>query len=98
MLTTATFVSNPFFSVCFTLNTSLAFFQYEATVAENKAGVQVVKVLVDDLDEPHSPAWNAKFKIVDGDPAGLFSVKTGTNKHEGIISTAKVGSKARFLK
>lgn len=48
---------------------------------------------VTDGDEPHSPAWNAKFKIVSGDPGGLFTVKTGSNKHEGIISTAKVGSK-----
>lgn len=52
---------------------------------------------VTDGDEPHSPAWNAKFKIVDGDPGGLFTVKTGSNKHEGIISTAKVGSKYLIL-
>lgn len=51
---------------------------------------------VTDGDEPHSPAWNAKFKIVSGDPRGLFTVKTGSNKHEGIISTAKVGSKPRI--
>lgn len=51
---------------------------------------------VTDGDEPHSPAWNAKFKIVSGDPGGLFTVKTGSNKHEGIISTAKVGSKPRI--
>ncbi|XP_041802909.1 B-cadherin-like [Chelmon rostratus] len=62
---------------------------YEATVAENKVDVQVITMSVTDGDEPHSPAWNAKFKIVDGDPGGLFTVKTGSNKHEGIISTAK---------
>lgn len=45
-----------------------------------------------DDDEPHSAAWNSKFKIIDGDPANLFTVKTGTtNKQEGIISTIKVG-------
>lgn len=58
---------------------------------ENKADTQVVKMLVTDGDEPHSAAWNAKFTIVSGDPEGLFSVKTGTNKQEGILSTAKVG-------
>ncbi|GLD73414.1 protocadherin Fat 4-like protein [Lates japonicus] len=62
---------------------------YEATVAENKVDAVVITMSVRDDDEPHSPAWNAKFKIVDGDPGGLFNVKTGQNKHDGIITTAK---------
>ncbi|XP_073338372.1 B-cadherin-like [Pagrus major] len=62
---------------------------YEATVAENKVDAQVVMMSVEDGDDPHTPAWNAKFKIVDGDPGGFFTVKTGINKQEGIISTAK---------
>lgn len=73
-----------------TLITLLLIFQYEASVAENKADVQIIKMMVTDGDEPHSPAWNAKFKIISGDPEGLFSVKTGPNKQEGILSTAKV--------
>lgn len=52
---------------------------------------------VTDGDEPHTPAWNAKFRIVSGDPGGLFSVTTGDNKQEGIITTTKVGSKAEIL-
>uniref|UniRef100_A0A674N308 Cadherin domain-containing protein n=1 Tax=Takifugu rubripes TaxID=31033 RepID=A0A674N308_TAKRU len=62
---------------------------YEASVAENKANVQIMKMMVTDGDEPHCLAWNAKFKIISGDPEGLFSVKTGPNKQEGILSTAK---------
>uniref|UniRef100_A0A8C4FD07 Cadherin-1 n=1 Tax=Dicentrarchus labrax TaxID=13489 RepID=A0A8C4FD07_DICLA len=62
---------------------------YEAEVTENAVDVQVIKMSVTDHDEPHSPAWNAKFNIVGGDPGGLFTVKTGSNKHEGIISTVK---------
>uniref|UniRef100_A0A3Q3WKR4 Cadherin-1 n=1 Tax=Mola mola TaxID=94237 RepID=A0A3Q3WKR4_MOLML len=62
---------------------------YEATVAENREEAQVVTMSVTDGDEPHSPAWNAKFKIVSGDARGLFSVRTGRNKHEGIITTTK---------
>lgn len=57
----------------------------------------VTKMLVRDGDEPHTPAWNAKFRIVDGDPGGLFSVTTGSNKQEGIITTAKVGREARTI-
>ncbi|KAM4599900.1 B-cadherin-like [Fundulus diaphanus] len=63
---------------------------YAATVEENKADAEVVRMLVTDGDEPHSAAWNAKFKIIDGDPGKLFTVKTSeTNKQEGIITTAK---------
>lgn len=45
---------------------------------------------VTDGDDAHTPAWNAKFQIVSGDPGKHFSVKTGTNKQEGILSIAKV--------
>ncbi|KAM7408122.1 hypothetical protein PAMA_002007 [Pampus argenteus] len=62
---------------------------YEGTVAENKVGAVVLKMSVTDGDEPHSPAWNAQFKIVSGDPENLFKVETGTNKQEGILTTAK---------
>ncbi|KAM3862625.1 B-cadherin-like [Diretmus argenteus] len=62
---------------------------YEATVPENKAGALVTKMSVTDGDEPHSPAWNAKFTIIDGDPDGFFAVETGPSKDEGIITTAK---------
>uniref|UniRef100_M4A193 Cadherin domain-containing protein n=1 Tax=Xiphophorus maculatus TaxID=8083 RepID=M4A193_XIPMA len=61
----------------------------QATVEENKVDALVVKMLVKDGDEPHTMAWNAKFSIIDGDPGNLFTVETGTNKQEGIISTAK---------
>ncbi|XP_043991479.1 cadherin-1-like [Gambusia affinis] len=63
--------------------------RYNATVEENKVDTLIVKMLVTDNDEPHTMAWNAKFKIIDGDPGNLFTVVTGTNKQEGIITTAK---------
>uniref|UniRef100_A0A3Q2QJW1 Cadherin-1 n=1 Tax=Fundulus heteroclitus TaxID=8078 RepID=A0A3Q2QJW1_FUNHE len=63
---------------------------YAATVEENKVNAEVVRMSVTDGDEPHSQAWNAKFKIIDGDPGKLFTVKTSeTNRQEGIITTAK---------
>ncbi|KAM4592033.1 B-cadherin-like [Odontesthes bonariensis] len=60
---------------------------YTATIAENKADTFVVKMMVTDGDEPHSPAWNAKFNIFDGDVGKLFTVETGPNKQEGILKT-----------
>ncbi|XP_042357602.1 cadherin-1-like isoform X2 [Plectropomus leopardus] len=62
---------------------------YEATVAENEVNAEVITMSVTDGDEPHCLAWNAKFTIIDGDPGGLFTVKTGINKTEGTIFTVK---------
>uniref|UniRef100_A0A8C3GAM5 Cadherin-1 n=1 Tax=Cyclopterus lumpus TaxID=8103 RepID=A0A8C3GAM5_CYCLU len=62
---------------------------YEASVDENKVDAHILMMTVTDGDEPLSPAWNAIFTIVSGDPGGHFSVRTGTNKHEGILSTVK---------
>ncbi|KAJ0004838.1 hypothetical protein NQD34_011052 [Periophthalmus magnuspinnatus] len=63
--------------------------QYTATVPENKKDALVVKMSVTDKDDAHTPAWNAKFTIIDGNQNGLFAVETGPNKQEGIITTAK---------
>uniref|UniRef100_A0A672ZSI1 Cadherin-1 n=1 Tax=Sphaeramia orbicularis TaxID=375764 RepID=A0A672ZSI1_9TELE len=63
--------------------------QTNVTVPENKVDAFVTKMTVTDEDDAHTRAWNAKFTIVDGDPGGLFTVKTGLNKQEGIITTAK---------
>uniref|UniRef100_A0A3B3CBH1 Cadherin domain-containing protein n=1 Tax=Oryzias melastigma TaxID=30732 RepID=A0A3B3CBH1_ORYME len=66
---------------------------YWGSVDENAVGVQIVKLSVTDKDEQNAPAWNAKFKIISGDPEKLFSIETGSNKQEGIIKTALVKSK-----
>ncbi|KAI4899252.1 hypothetical protein NFI96_012202, partial [Prochilodus magdalenae] len=63
--------------------------QYSVTVPENKVGVVVVKMPVTDGDEPQSPAWTARFRIVSGNRDGFFSVSTGPNKQEGIVTTVK---------
>uniref|UniRef100_A0A8C8DKS2 Cadherin domain-containing protein n=1 Tax=Oryzias sinensis TaxID=183150 RepID=A0A8C8DKS2_9TELE len=67
------------------------------SVDENAVGALVFKLSVTDKDEPNSPAWNAKFKIIRGDPDNLFSIETGTYKQEGIIKTAQHGCSAPKL-
>ncbi|XP_057703544.1 cadherin-1-like isoform X2 [Corythoichthys intestinalis] len=62
---------------------------YEASVEENRKDVIVLKMTVEDGDDAHSPAWNAKFRIIDGDPGKHFSVETGSSKNEGILTTVK---------
>ncbi|XP_064865700.1 B-cadherin-like isoform X3 [Oncorhynchus nerka] len=59
------------------------------SVPENKVNALVVKMPVSDGDEPHSSNWATKYRIVDGDPGGMFTVNTGPSRLEGIITTAK---------
>uniref|UniRef100_A0A8C9WLR1 Cadherin-1 n=1 Tax=Scleropages formosus TaxID=113540 RepID=A0A8C9WLR1_SCLFO len=63
--------------------------KYTASVPENKVDAEVVRMQVTDEDEPHTPAWHAKFRIREGDPGGFFNVTTGPSGQEGIITTAK---------
>ncbi|KAJ8271296.1 hypothetical protein COCON_G00101550 [Conger conger] len=62
---------------------------YTVTVPENEVGALVVKMPVTDGDEPHTPAWSTKYKIIEGDNGGFFNVTTGPSKLEGIITTVK---------
>lgn len=50
----------------------------------------MAKLTVTDGDEPGSPAWATKYKIISGDKGGFFNVSTGPSQLEGIITTAKV--------
>ncbi|KAJ8249403.1 hypothetical protein GJAV_G00234420 [Gymnothorax javanicus] len=62
---------------------------YTVSVPENKMGFVVVKMPVTDADEPHTPAWSTKYKIIQGNDGGFFNVSTGPNKLEGVITTLK---------
>uniref|UniRef100_A0AAR2JAP3 Cadherin domain-containing protein n=1 Tax=Pygocentrus nattereri TaxID=42514 RepID=A0AAR2JAP3_PYGNA len=62
---------------------------YNVSIPENKVEAVVVKMPVTDGDEPHSPAWRAKFRIINGNNGGFFAVNTGPNEQEGIITTVK---------
>ncbi|XP_073669283.1 cadherin-2-like [Paramisgurnus dabryanus] len=62
---------------------------YTVSVLENLVGVEVAKLTVTDDDEPGSPAWSTKYKIISGDEGGVFSISTGPSQLEGIITTVK---------
>ncbi|XP_073669776.1 B-cadherin-like [Paramisgurnus dabryanus] len=63
---------------------------YTVSVPENQVGVEVAKLRVTDGDEPESPAWSTKYKIISGDEGGVFNISTGPSQLEGIITTVKV--------
>ncbi|KAG1941224.1 cadherin-4 isoform 1 preproprotein [Pimephales promelas] len=62
---------------------------HTVSVPENKVGAEVAKLAVTDEDDEGSPAWSTKYKIIDGDKNGFFSVTTGPGQLEGIITTVK---------
>ncbi|XP_077058115.1 cadherin-1-like [Siphateles boraxobius] len=62
---------------------------HTVSVPENKVGAEVARLAVTDEDEPGSPAWSIKYKIISGDRSGFFSVSTGPSQLEGIITIVK---------
>ncbi|KAK7169690.1 hypothetical protein R3I94_000052 [Phoxinus phoxinus] len=62
---------------------------HTVSVPENKVGAEVARLTVTDGDEPGSPAWSTKYKIIAGDKSGFFNVSTGPSQLEGIITTVK---------
>ncbi|CAM4532683.1 unnamed protein product [Leuciscus chuanchicus] len=62
---------------------------HTVSVPENKVGAEVARLTVTDGDEPGSPAWSTKYKIIGGDKSGFFNVSTGPSQLEGIITTVK---------
>ncbi|NP_001292329.1 cadherin-2 precursor [Oryzias latipes] len=66
--------------------TAEAFF---GRVHENQVNVIVANLSVTDKDQPNTPAWNAVYKIISGDPFGKFSVPTDPTTNEGLVTVVK---------
>lgn len=50
----------------------------------------VTNLTVVDRDQPHSPNWNAVYRIVSGDPSGHFTIRTNPITNEGMLMVVKV--------
>lgn len=64
--------------------------QFSGEVPENKVNVVVANLTVVDRDQPHSPNWNAVYRIVNGDPSGHFTIRTNPITNEGMLTVIKV--------
>lgn len=51
----------------------------------------VANLTVMDRDQPHSPNWNAVYRIISGDPSGHFTIRTDPVTNEGMVTVVKVG-------
>lgn len=58
---------------------------------ENRVETVVANLTVMDRDQPHSPNWNAVYRIISGDPSGHFSIRTDPVTNEGRVTVVKVG-------
>ncbi|XP_072489481.1 cadherin-4 [Notamacropus eugenii] len=62
---------------------------YAGEVPENRVEVVVANLTVMDRDQPHSPNWNAVYRIISGDPSGHFSIRTDPITNEGMVTVIK---------
>ncbi|GLD62218.1 cadherin-4-like protein, partial [Lates japonicus] len=62
---------------------------FSGEVPENKVNVVVTNLTVVDRDQPHSPNWNAVYRIVSGDDSGHFTIRTNPITNEGMLTVVK---------
>ncbi|KAF7471676.1 Hypothetical predicted protein [Marmota monax] len=58
-------------------------------VPGNRVDVIVANLTVTDKDQPHTPAWNAVYRISGGDPTGRFAIQTDPNSNDGLVTVVK---------
>lgn len=71
-------------------NVLLCFLQFSGEVPENRVDVVVANLTVIDADQPHSPNWNAIYRIISGDPSGHFTIRTDPVTNDGMVTVVKV--------
>ncbi|MED6283637.1 Cadherin-4 [Characodon lateralis] len=65
---------------------------FSGEVPENTVDVAVANLTVIDADQPHSPNWNAAYRIISGDPTGHFTIRTDPITNDGMVTVVKVMS------
>ncbi|XP_063065127.1 cadherin-4-like [Engraulis encrasicolus] len=62
---------------------------FTGEVKENATGVIVTNLTVIDRDQPHTPNWNAVYKIMSGDPNNYFTIHTNPENNDGMVTVVK---------
>uniref|UniRef100_A0AAY4DY16 Cadherin-4 n=1 Tax=Denticeps clupeoides TaxID=299321 RepID=A0AAY4DY16_9TELE len=62
---------------------------FSGEVQENKVGVVVANLTVLDRDQPHTPNWNAVYKILSGDSFNHFTIRTNPENNDGMVTVVK---------
>ncbi|XP_054901943.1 cadherin-4-like isoform X3 [Poeciliopsis prolifica] len=62
---------------------------FSGEVPENTVDVAVANLTVIDADQPHSPNWNAVYRIISGDPTGHFTIRTDPVSNDGMVTVVK---------
>lgn len=65
--------------------------QFEGSIEENRANVEILRIKVFDKDEEFSDNWLANFSFVSGNEGGFFRIVTDAQTNEGILTVVKVG-------
>ncbi|XP_048873433.1 cadherin-4 isoform X2 [Brienomyrus brachyistius] len=62
---------------------------FSGEVPENRVNIVVANLTVIDRDQPHTPNWNAVYRIVSGDPSGHFTIRTDPVTNDGMVTVVK---------
>uniref|UniRef100_A0A146W698 Cadherin-4 n=1 Tax=Fundulus heteroclitus TaxID=8078 RepID=A0A146W698_FUNHE len=62
---------------------------FSGEVQENTVDAVVANLTVIDADQPHSPNWNAIYRIISGDPTGHFTIRTDPISNDGMVTVVK---------
>ncbi|NXI99802.1 DSG2 protein, partial [Psophia crepitans] len=62
---------------------------FEASIEENRANVEILRIKVFDKDEEFSDNWLANFSFVSGNEGGFFHMVTDSRTNEGILTVVK---------
>ncbi|OCT60231.1 cadherin-like protein 26 isoform X2 [Xenopus laevis] len=63
--------------------------EYQITVKEDEVKNDILRIKVNDMDTPETPAWRAKYKILVGNEKGNYNLITDPVTNEGILSIQK---------